>query len=570
MTARQDRQGRKPRLGKETLLRYAFPVLLCFVTFFVHRSAFPVMTGEARGMVIAHEMVADGHWLIPHMNGEPRLATPPFPLWVAGCIEAVWPGSVSAQRTANGLMGCVLTAYLFLLARLTSRRTDFALASVLVFLTCYNLAYMGRTSAPDIYGNALMMAAIYYLTRALYERHHYAQWFALAGLFMGLSFLSEGPLPFYALLLPYFIMRVALPSPTMHGKWRSFALMCAIALVTAGWWYAVLFSLHPESSGSIAREASALWHTGSIRPWYYYWRFFLEMGAWALPMLVALWTPYWKRHITMKREYLISITWALVSLVLLSLLPGKKISWLLPSLAPCSIVVACLLMHFKDTLQDHAGTAAEQRVAARLFVLQGIIIVAIMLAIPVALVKFGWRSGAMSLRTQVASSVLMVAVAVWTIRATVLRRPLLQASGVALTFMVAGVLMLPAISDAVDNPHAHSIRLTRDDSRLKGIPFYHNASEPLRIELVYDAGRKIRPINLADTRAVLSSLPCAIVTRKPAAEELPAGVLQQADTTAIGHFDDNSHPSSNSHYTQKLINYVTLLTRREPHAPAHR
>lgn len=553
---------------KEAILKYAFPVLLCFVTFFVHRSAFPVVTSEARNMVIAHEMVTDGHWLIPHMNGEPRLATPPFPLWVSGCIEAVWPGSVSAQRTANGLMGCLLTVYLFLLVRYASHRTDFALASVLVFLTCYNLVYMGRTSSADIYGNALMMAAIYYLTRALYEKHHYAQWLALAGLFMGLSFLSEGPVAFYALLLPYFIMLIALPSPTMRGKWRSFLAMAAIATVVAGWWYVALLTLHPESVGTIAHKLAVFWHTGTVRPWYYYWRFFLEMGAWAMPMLVALWIPYWKRHITMKREYLMSITWALASLVLLSFLPGKKMAWLLPSLAPCSVVVGCLLMHFKDTLQAHAGTADERRAARKLFTLQGIIIIVAMLATPVALIEFGWRSGSMSLRTQIAASAAMLAVAAWTIRATMKRRPLLQASGVALSFMAAEFFMLPTISDAVGNPHEHSIELTRKDARLDGIPFYHNEKEFLRIELVYDAGKKIRPLDLSDTRAVLSKLPCAIVTRKPASAELPAELLQQVDTTAIGYFDDNKHRPSNSHYTKNFLNYVTLLRSRKTQNPA--
>lgn len=96
---------------------YLLLALLMLITFFANRAALPTDIMEARNLVTAREIVADGNWLVPTMNGEPRLEKPPLPTWVAAAIEKMCPGNLAAQRTAPGLMGCLWTVYLFLLVR---------------------------------------------------------------------------------------------------------------------------------------------------------------------------------------------------------------------------------------------------------------------------------------------------------------------------------------------------------------------------------------------------------------------------------------------------------------------
>ena len=91
-------------------------VLLAVTTFFVNNSALPTDIMEARNLVTAREIVADGNWMVPTMNGELRLEKPPLPTWVAGAIEWAWSGSLSAQRVAAGVMGCVWTLFMYLFA----------------------------------------------------------------------------------------------------------------------------------------------------------------------------------------------------------------------------------------------------------------------------------------------------------------------------------------------------------------------------------------------------------------------------------------------------------------------
>ncbi len=512
---------------------------------------------ESRNIVTAREMVGDGNWLVPTMNGELRLEKPPLPTWVAGATEKLCPDSLTAQRVAPGIMGCLWTLCLFLLVRYMSRRDDLAVATVVVFLTCYNVVLMGRSATWDIYCHAFMMAAICYLTRALFERQHYWRRFLLSGLFMGLSFLSKGPVSFYALLLPYLIMLAFVrPRPSMRGKWGAFAAMLAVMLAVGGWWYVYLLVAHPAEVSAVIHKETGAWTGHNVRPWYYYWRFFLEMGAWAVLMLAALAVPYWTKHITLKRDYKLAMIWALASLVLLSLMPEKKTRYLLPSLAPCSIVVACLLVHFRQGIR-------MDKASRWLYVANGVLMTLIVLAAPVLLYMFGVKAGTISFPAFVALGVCMAAIAAWLAWNTRQYRPMRFMAGIAALFVVAELFLLGTIGHSVGNPDAKSIAATRIDKRLANLPFYYNEKEELRIELVYEAHRKILPLDLSDARAVRAALPCAIVTRKWAGEELPREMLAAVDTIAVGTFDDNKHPKTDRHYTGLFVNHVTILRLRK-------
>jgi 4-amino-4-deoxy-L-arabinose transferase-like glycosyltransferase len=87
-------------------------IIFCITTFFVNRSALPTDIMESRNIVTAREIVSDGNWLLPTMNGELRLEKPPLPTWVAGLMEMVAPNNLSAQRFAPAIMGFDLDTFL--------------------------------------------------------------------------------------------------------------------------------------------------------------------------------------------------------------------------------------------------------------------------------------------------------------------------------------------------------------------------------------------------------------------------------------------------------------------------
>ncbi len=538
---------------KHTLL--ALLALFTLVTFFANIGALPTDIMEQRNVVTAREMVNDGCWLVPTMNGDLRLEKPPLPTWVAGAIEAVHPGSLAAQRLAAGAMGCLWTWFLFLTARLLARRTDYAMVATVVFLTCYNAVLMGRSATWDIYCHAFMMGAIYLLLRALMEERGYRWQLPLAGVLMGLSFLSKGPVSFYALLLPLLLSVVTLPTIAMRGKWPYVGLMVVVAVVMGGWWYAYLLLAHGDAVTAVMAKESGAWSNHNVRPWWYYWRFFLEMGAWALPALAALALTYWKHHITLKRTYLITFCWALGSLVLLSLMPEKKMRYLLPSLAPCAMLVACVMVHLKDAY----ATGHVDPLGRVLYGAQGVLLTLVIVGAAVALFVVP-AAAVISLAARIVAAVALVLTACLTVWATLKRRPMMQVVAVALVFATAELLLLPAITRAVGNPESRNIILTVGTTQAKALPLYHAQDTPIRIELVYNAQRKILPIDLNDTAAVRRHLPFALVIPASDTTKVPTAVMAVADTTVMGSYDINLHPKSNHHYTDDLRGRVLRVT----------
>ncbi|MBM6993587.1 MAG: glycosyltransferase family 39 protein [Prevotella sp.] len=543
----------KPVLHKTSIVLL---ILLSIFTFFVNLPQLPTDIMEIRNLVTAREMVQEGNWLVPTMNGDLRLEKPPLPTWIAGGIETLSADNLALQRTAAGVMGAMCTLFLFLIVRKLSDDDDWPVATVVVFLTCYNLVLMGRSATWDIYCHAFMMGAIYFLTRGLTEQRRVWCHFPVAGVLLGLSFLSKGPVSFYTLLLPYLLVLGFLVRPRLRGKWVPMILMLVIMAVIGGWWYVYLNVMHPVEVAKVVHGETGAWSSHNVRPWYYYWQFFLEMGAWAVLMLAALIYPYWIKRLKLRQEYVISFVWAIGMLVLLSLMPEKKTRYLLPMLAPCSMVVACLIVHFKQgPRMDRFGKC--------LFWFNGAVVTLVVLAVVVLIFVYALPRHILSMGTAIVVSALLVVVCLWMVRAVYDYRPMRFIAGIAAVFVVAECFLLPAIGRTFGNPDAHSISAIAQDKRVDGIAFYHPEHEPLRIEMVYRAHRKIMPLRVDDVVSLRRALPCVMVSRKPLSEEMPADVLAKVDTVTIGFFDDNIHPKSNKHYSDAFLNHVTLLTEKK-------
>lgn len=537
---------------------YLFIFLLCIGAFFLHNAATSVDIMESRNLVTAREMVSDGNWMVPTMNGELRLEKPPLPTWVAAGIEKVLPDNIAAQRCAAGLMGCMWVLFFYLFARRLVDDDNYAFLSTIAFLTCYQIVLMGRTATWDIYCHAFMMGAIYFLARAFYpcesEKPRCAyKWYALAGIFLGLSFMSKGPVSFFALLLPYLAATLfAFQRPKMQNRWGAFSTMLVITLVVSAAWYVWIYLAHPEAAQAVAAKESGSWLNRNVRPWYYYWRYFTETGVWALLCLAFLAVPYWRKHLTWRRTYTFTLTWTLVALVLLSCMPEKKMRYLLPMMVPCALSVGLLLNHFRVNMSRDVWSR-------RLFLTNGVLMAVLTLGAAVALPVLSLTKDLLPIAIAVIAALLLLAVGVRMLVATLHHRPVPFAMSLGMLFFVAEALLMGTIAAGLGNPNAHSINETQQVKTLDGLPFYHNAQEELRIELVYAAHRKIRPLNLSDSTAVLHSLPCAIVTRGYAAEELPAEILSRVDTLHVGTYDDNKHAPGTKHYNVLFHNCVTLL-----------
>lgn len=528
-------------------------LVLCIFTFFVNNGILHSDIMEARNIVTAREMVYDGHWIVPTMNGEIRIAKPPLPTWIAGAVEKICPNNIAAQRLMPALAATMLVLFFILFAlKISNGDIRFAFISALLLLTCYNIVQIGRLATWDIYCHAFMMSAIYFLFCALTERKKLLRNMIITGILFGLSFLSKGPVSFYALLLPFIVVLPCLNRIEMKGRWWSFVVMLVIFMAVSSWWYIYIMLEHPTLAMVAWHKESSAWAGHNVRPWYYYWNFFTETGVWTVLMLTTLAIPFWLHRIKNKKLYLFAISWTFAQLFLLSLMPEKKTRYLVPMMIPCCLSMGCVVNHWVKGKMD--------KVSNVLFNINVVTLIIVVLLISV-LLFFLWDKDLMSLALFIISEIVMAEISIIIFSAMYKKNAFNMVGGIAVLFLFVESALMPSFGRIFSNPNRKSIALTQNDKRLVGMPFYHNDKECIQIEEVYAANRKILPMNFCKS-SVVRHLPCVIVTEKYAGQELSHEIIADVDTTFIGRFDDNNRWKLQKHRGRNFVYYVTLLKHK--------
>ncbi len=529
-------------------------VLTCIITFFVNNRLIVPDIMECRNLVTAREMVYENHWIVTTMNGDLRLEKPPLPTWLTAVAEIISPDNLALQRGMAGLAALLLVFYFYLFAERVLRIKPWI--PTLLLCTCYNVILMGRTASWDIYCHAFMMAGIYHFTMGYRAKEHVWRHFVWAGVWTALSILSKGPVSLYALFLPFLCSMPMLKGGTLKGKVWPLIVMCILALVLGGAWYAYIHGAESDALARVAQKESGSWLNRNVRPWYYYWKFFLEAGVWALLLLTATLYPLFSKQARNWKEYRFAWLWMVLSLVFLSLLPEKKSRYLLPILLPACLMMGALLVRWTTLFAESLWTR-------RIFRLNAGLLVAVVAVLPVGAWLFLFRDGTIGWGTLLLYTIAAEAIAVALFFAAKRLQPSRMVLVVTLLFLFAECAVLPSTENLINYTQNNSIAHTRDMPELKDIPFYHNEKDPLRIELVYAAHRTIRPLNIASADSVLAHLPCAILTHTPLEKEVDRQLLDQVDVRYIGAFDDNHRPKDNRRYSDSFKYHVTVLYPKE-------
>lgn len=560
------RPGALAALWQSAGVRMGVLVIIVAATFFANGDALVPDIMESRNLIAAREMVEAGtveRFIVPTLNGQLRLEKPPLPTWIAAGVEAVSPGNLAMHRLCAALMGVVLVIFFYKFARRVLRQDP--VIATLLLCTCYNVMLMGRTVSWDIYTHALMLGAIYFLSMTLLRGS--TGRYLLAGLFMGLSILSKGPVSLYALFLPYLIafcvcMRRRI---TVRGHIGALLCMVVIALVVGCGWYAYVYGVHGAEMKAIAAKESGAWVSHNVRPWYYYHAFYLETGVWSLllPSAIVMSFVPWRRLRTVPSERWIPLLWTGIALVLLSLLPEKKTRYLLPLLIPAAYVMNTLVMRWRELFAGE-GPGESRPVRRALQVVYAInawVLTVVIAALPVAGYIFAVRPGLMPLWVWIVMSLIALTLAVLMGMAAVRRRPAMMVWIVAALFASAEVFAFPSVARLINNPDMHSISATTQIPALRGVPFYYDANAPegVRVELVYAARRNILPLDLTDSVAVARAMPFALLSHDGAAKQFTPGRLADVDTLYIDTYDDNRRPKGSRRYSSEFIYHLTLI-----------
>tara|TARA_R110002020_G_scaffold296658_1_gene512288 strand:- start:71312 stop:72940 length:1629 start_codon:yes stop_codon:yes gene_type:complete len=321
--------------------KYHLPllILVCLCLFFPHLGVLYENIMEARNFNTAREMLHYNNWIFTTMNGEARYEKPPLPTWltaISGAIfglEKIW-----ALRLPSAIITTVMTVGLYKLAGRFLFNKNQAFNSALILATSFYILFSGRNGTWDIFAHSFMVCGIYFLFRFFAEDSSIYRNAILSGVFIGLSFMSKGPVSHFALLLPFLIAYAFIYRfKGFKPKVLPLVVMIVVIAILSSWWAIAIYTLDTNSATAIADKEATAWANRNVRSFYYYWSFFTQSGIWTIPAFVGLLYPYLKSRVENLKVYRFTLLWTLTAVVLLSLIPEKKSRYLLPVLIPLAL-----------------------------------------------------------------------------------------------------------------------------------------------------------------------------------------------------------------------------------------
>ena len=323
------------------LERYPILSLLLFVILMLGFTidVIPVTIMEARNFISAREMITDDNWILTTMNGEARYQKPPLPTWVTAVFGMLFGmKSLLALRWPALLFMASIGISIYLFSKKLQLNKSHSLMNGFIVLSSFYVIGIIIEAPWDIYTHAFMLMALYQLFQMFQSQKTSIVNSLLFVLFLACSVLSKGPVSLYVLFLSFVIaygISFKLKGRVLHFLKLMSLLIFGILL--GGWWYFHVRIVDPETFAAIASKETSNWSSYNVRPFYYYWSFFIQSGLWTIPAFISLLYPYMKSRVSNLKAYRFSFFWTIIAVALLSLIPEKKSRYLMPVLIPLAL-----------------------------------------------------------------------------------------------------------------------------------------------------------------------------------------------------------------------------------------
>ncbi len=313
--------------------------VLVLAMLLIHLNIPNVTIMEARNFISAREMIQDHHWLLTTMNGEPRYQKPPLPTWltaISGLIFGI--NSLFALRLPAALMVLFLGIFVYLLSLKLQLAKVHSFNNSLIVVTSFYVIGILNEAPWDIFTHGFMIAGIYFLFQFFESQKQLWKNALLVSFFVGLSFLSKGPVSLYALFLPFIISYgIVYKFKDFKIKVIPFLSFILLFIIIGGWWFVYVRIADADAFLKIAAKETGNWNSYNVKPFYYYWSFFTQSGIWTIPAFISLLYPYLIKRVQNKKVYKFTFWWTIIAVILLSLIPEKKPRYLMPVLIPLAL-----------------------------------------------------------------------------------------------------------------------------------------------------------------------------------------------------------------------------------------
>lgn len=297
---------------------------------------------EARNFITAREMLTDGNWILTTMNGEARYEKPPLPTWFTAISGMIFGAkSLFALRLPAALMVAFSGVFMYLFSFRLTKNKQQSVANGFILITSFYIIGITNEAPWDIFAHGFMLAGLFFLFRLFKEDTQVWKNALLASIFIGFSILSKGPVSLFAMFLPFLISYgIVFKFKGFKKKIAPFVSCIILFLIIGGWWFLYVRQVDGEAFIKIAEKETSRWGNYNVKPFYYYWSFFVQSGIWAILGLISLIYPYIIKRVANKKHYKFSFLWTIIGVTLLSCIPEKKSRYLVPVLFPLALNIS--------------------------------------------------------------------------------------------------------------------------------------------------------------------------------------------------------------------------------------
>ena len=533
--------------------KYPIASLLLFVMVMLGFTidAIPVSIMEARNFISAREMLTDNNWILTTMNGEARYQKPPLPTWITAFFGMLFGiKSVLALRWP----ALLFLASIGISTYLISKKLELSKAHSLIngFIVLSSFYVIGITiEAPwDIYTHGFMLMALFQLFIMLKQQKTNLLNSLLFVLFIAGSVLSKGPVSLYVLFLSFAIAYAIALKPKGHLlHFLKLLSLLIFGIVLGGWWYMHVRIADPETFAAIAARETSNWSSYNVRPFYYYWSFFVQSGLWTIPAFISLLYPYLKSRVTNLKAYRFSFFWTIIAVVLLSVIPEKKSRYLMPVLIPLAInigfYIEYLIREFKN-LKDKRETIP-------VYFQFGLIASIASLFWVIWFFSSSVLSGTVLVRFIVTAIVLLI------IGVTIFKN--LKSKNIKNVFYLVIAFMLSVGLFALPIAETHTTTDYKPISELqdKNLNLYH--LDYIAPEMIYNYGDKIPSLKTDEGYNIPIEKTFHLLTRTKQPDTIEV-LSKLYKMEFIDTYDLNRASKDSRSYNKRLFNHLYKLTRK--------
>ena len=335
--------------------------------------------------VTAREMLQNGNWVLPTLNGNLRINKTPLPYWLVGCLSKAtgaidefttrFPSAVFAFLSA--------AAMLFFVKKFLSFRT--AVISTAVWTTSFGYFYASHTGRADMALTFFVTVCFlaFYAAITSQSRREQIIYMLVFWISLSIGMLAKGPAPLPYVFIPLFFYAA------IERKWRLIPKLLPIAgaaiflIIVLPWplfiaqkmdWNLVLWK--KEFIDRLFGE----YVPGNYPIYYYVLIIFKYMTPWFILLPASLAAPFYSAWGEKRPVMKFFWFWFAANFVFLTIDGCKRQHYLFPLLPPVTVLIGVIL---EDLVFDKRAFTPKlarniliaQFIAVLLFIAAGIVFV---------------------------------------------------------------------------------------------------------------------------------------------------------------------------------------------------